>query len=233
MAIIYPRFDQSSSGGSDDQDGLLRLQHIDRTLDESSYNPISQKATTIRTVTRWAKLLCNTIDSLSDENKYLDRVFSKNNCNEDFIQRNIHRVTKTTETNDTVTPTTTETIPYIKGISEDISRILQPLNIRVAHKPITTLRQLLTNVKDTNEPRNRLGAVYKNNCSDCCASFNGETGRNLISRLTEHKRATREGDVNNHIAEHHRLTNHTNDCARPNPQYKLPSGLTLESWFIN
>ena len=73
---------------------------------------------------RWAKLLCNTIDSLSDENKYLDRVFSKNNCNEDFIQRNIHRVTKTTETNYTVTPTTTETIPYIKGISEDISRIL-------------------------------------------------------------------------------------------------------------
>ena len=165
--------------------------------------------------------------------KFLDRVFSKNNCNEDFIQRNIHRVTKTTETNYTLTPTTTETIPYIKGISEDISRILQPLNICVAHKPITTLRQLLTNVKDTNEPRNRLGAVYKNNCSDCCASFNGETGRNLTSRLTEHKRATREGDVNNHIAEHHRLTNHTNDCARPNPQYKLPSGLTLESWFTN
>ena len=46
------------------------------------------------------------------------------------------------------TPTTTATIPYIKGISENISRILQPFNIRVAHKPITTLRQLLTNVKD-------------------------------------------------------------------------------------
>ena len=31
----------------------------------------------------------------------------------------------------------------------------------------------------------------------------GETGRNLSTRLTEHKRATRNGDVNNHIAEHH------------------------------
>ena len=76
---------------------------------------------------------------------------------------------------------------------------------------ITTLRQLLTNVKVKDEPRNRQGAVYKISCSDCHASYIGETGRNLTTRLTEHKRATRKGDVNNHIAEHHRLTNHTID----------------------
>ena len=121
--------------------------HTDRLLDESSYNPTSHKATTIRTLTRRAQLVCNTTDSLSDENKYLNRVFSKNNYNEDFIQRNTHRPTTTTEANDNATPTTTATIPYIKGISENISRILQPFNIRVAHKPITKLRQLLTNIK--------------------------------------------------------------------------------------
>ena len=42
----------------------------DRLLDESSYNPTSHKATTIRTFTRRAQLVCNTTDSLSDENKY-------------------------------------------------------------------------------------------------------------------------------------------------------------------
>ena len=36
-------------------------------------------------------------------------------------------------------------VPYIKGTSETISRILQSYNIRVAHKPTTMLRQLLTN----------------------------------------------------------------------------------------
>ena len=36
-------------------------------------------------------------------------------------------------------------------------------------------------------------------CSDCQAPYIGETGRNLRRRLTEHKRATRNGDVNNHI----------------------------------
>ena len=122
----------------------------------SSYNLTLHKAITIRTLTRRAQLVCNTTDSLSDENKYLDRVFSKNNYNEDFIQLNTHRpTTTTTEANHNTTLTTTVTIPYIKGISKNISGILQPFNIRVAHKPITTLRQLLTNVKDKDEPRNR------------------------------------------------------------------------------
>ena len=73
--------------------------HTDRLLDESSYNPTSHKATTIKTLTRRAQLVCNTPDSLSDENKYLDRVFDKNNYNTDFIRRNTHRATDTTETN--------------------------------------------------------------------------------------------------------------------------------------
>ena len=40
------------------------------------------------------------------------------------------------------------TLPYIRGNSETIARILQPYNIRAARKPITTLRRLLTNVQD-------------------------------------------------------------------------------------
>ena len=90
-------------------------------------------------------------------------------------------------TNTNATPVTTATIPYIKGTSETIARILQPYNIRVAHKPITTLRQLLTNVKDKDEPSDRRGAVYKIKCCDCQATYIGETGRNLNVRLTEHK----------------------------------------------
>ena len=109
------------------------------------------------------------------------------------------------------TPVTAVTIPYIKGTSETISWILQPYNICVAHKPATMLRQLLTNVKDKDTPNNRQGAVYKIKCSDCQASYIGETGRNLNRRLMEHKQATKTGDANNHIAVHHQLTNHNID----------------------
>ena len=63
--------------------------HTDRLIDESSYNPISHKAPTIRKLTRRAQLVCDTPDSLSDENKYLERVFIKNDYDADFIRRNI------------------------------------------------------------------------------------------------------------------------------------------------
>ena len=171
-----------------------------------------------------------------DENKFFERVFHKNNCNADVIGRNIYRPTKADATNRNPTPVTKVTIPYFKGTSEIISRILQPYNICVAHKPTTTLRRLLTNVKDWDEPNNREGAVYKIKCSDCRASYIGETGRNLNTRLTEHKRATRNGDVNNHIAVHHQLTNHNIDwdtaqCLTYSTNYF--QRLTLESWYTN
>ena len=145
--------------------------------------------------------LRHSTDSLTDETNYLNNVFSKNNYNADFIRRNTYKPGEHNETNANPTPVTT--IPYIKGTSETIARILQPYNIRVAHKPITTLRQLLINVKDKDEPNDRQGAVYKIKCCDCQATYIGETGRNLNKRLTEHKQATRNGDLNNNIAEHH------------------------------
>jgi len=113
--------------------------------------------------------------------------------------------------NTNATPVTTATIPYIKGTSETIARILQPYNIRFPHKSITTLRQQLTNAKDKDEPNDRQGAVYKIKCCDCQATYIGENGRNSNIQLTEHKRATKNGAINNHIAEHHLKTNHRID----------------------
>ena len=123
-----------------------------------------------------------------------------------------------------------------------ISQILQPYNIRVAHKPATTLWYLLTNVKDREEPNNRQGAVYKIKCSNCQASYIGETGRNLNTRLTEHKRTTRNGDASNHIA----VLSSTDKpqhwlglCSVLNLQYSLfstetkPTNKLLTDWLNN
>ena len=68
------------------------------------------------------------------------------------------------------------------------------------------------------------------------ASYIGKTGRNLNTRPTEHKRATRNGDANNHIALHHQLTNHNIDwdsaqCLTYSTNYF--QRLTLESWYTN
>ena len=96
------------------------------------------------------------------------RVFGKNNYNTDFVRRNTHsNIDSNSQTNSG--PVTTATIPYIRGTSETIARILKPYDIRVAHKPITTLRRLLTNVKDKDKPEDRQGEVYKIKCCDCQA----------------------------------------------------------------
>ena len=57
-------------------------------------------------------------------------------------------------------------------------------------------------------------------------------------RLTEHKRATKNGDKTNHIAEHHRQTKHNNDwesaeCITYCTNYKQRITCTLESWYTN
>ena len=92
------------------------------------------------------------------------------------------------------------------------------------------------NVKDKEETSNRLGAVYKIKCCDCQATHIGKTSRNLNVRLTEHKQATRNGDIHNHIAEHHLKTNHRIDwdsaeCVAYSTDYY--QRITLESWFTN
>ena len=73
-----------------------------------------------------------------------------------------------------------------------------------------------TYVKEKDKSEDKQGAIYKIKCCDCQATYIGETGRNLSTRLTEHKRATRNGDVNNHIAEHHLQTKHQIDLSRRN-----------------
>ena len=132
--------------------------HTHRLLDQYSYNPTSHKATTIRTLTRRAQLVCDSLDSLQDETDYLNNVFSKNNYNTDTdVRRKTHSNTDSnTQTNSG--PVTTATLPYIRGTSETIARILQPYNIRVAHKPITTLRRLLTKCQGQRQTGGQTGS---------------------------------------------------------------------------
>ena len=67
-----------------------------------------------------------------------------------------------------------------------------------------------------------------------------ETVLTLLAKVknnnTEHKRATRNGDVKNHIAEHHLQTEHQIDwdsatCITYSTDYY--QRLALESWFTN
>ena len=79
---------------------------------------------------RRAQLICDSPNALRNENDYLQRVFHKNNYKPDFVKLDTYKNNEFNETNNLTT--VTATIPYIKGTSEIISRILRPYNIRVA-----------------------------------------------------------------------------------------------------
>eukprot|EP00061_Rhincodon_typus_P000785 g12744.t1 len=64
-------------------------------------------------------------------------------------------------------PTHFITLPYIKSTSELTTRLRRPLGIRVAHKPTSTLRQLLTRTKDPLPTMDRTNVIYKIPCKDC------------------------------------------------------------------
>ena len=198
-----------------------------------SYNPTSHKAITVQTLKRRAQIACNSHHSLTDETKHLNIVSIKNNYSTDFIDCNTYIRPKDSSN---TSYTTTATIPYIQGTSQTTARILQPYNIRVAHKPMFTLGGFLTNFKGKDEPEDKPGAVYKIKCSDCRATYVGDTGRNLITRLNKHKRATEKGELNNIIAEQHLKTSHIIDW--DSAMYLIYSTdcyqqITLESWFTN
>ena len=65
--------------------------HTDRLLDQSSYNPTSHRATTVRTLTRHAQIICDSTDSLRDENEHLRQIFHKNDYSDEFIDTNKYK----------------------------------------------------------------------------------------------------------------------------------------------
>ena len=89
----------------------------------------------------------------------------------------------------------TVTIPYIRGTSESIRRILSKENIRVAFRSRTTVRSILTNVRPRISQHDKKGVVYCIPCQDCDKVYVGETGRTLNIRQKEHKRHLFNGNT--------------------------------------
>ena len=71
--------------------------------------------------------------------------------------------------------TTYISLPYVKGLSEPIARVLKQHNIKTGHKS-RTLRDHLMQVKDKVPSEMKKGTVYQIRC-ECGDSYIGESGR--------------------------------------------------------
>ncbi|BHF75083.1 hypothetical protein SprV_0501817800 [Sparganum proliferum] len=106
-------------------------------------------------------------------------------------------------------PTIWRMIPYIDGVSEEVSRILGPLRIGIAHRPESTIRHPVMRPKAP-LPRGEITNVnYRIQCNSCEVNYIGETGKRLQTRIGEHKMAVKRVDHLSLVAEHCAHSEHT------------------------
>ena len=82
------------------------------------------------------------------------------------------------------------TLPYIKGTTERVQRILRAHNISSTVKPHTNLRNMLVHTKDKLDIKDKVDVVYEIPCESCTKTYVGETCRKFETRRDEHKKET-------------------------------------------
>ena len=96
-------------------------------------------------------------------------------------------------------------LPYIKGVTEEVRRIMKSYGCNSYIKPNNTLRQLLCKPKDPNKKEETAGVIYRIDCGgnkdeECDSFYVGETGRTLKARASEHRRpSTKSSEVSQHL----------------------------------
>ena len=208
--------------------------HTDQYLNFQSHHPVAHKRSVVRTLMSRAESLSSSAVSRVQEEKHVMEALQKNGYPKGFIKKQTcPRGDETSQCDETCT---TLTLPYIKGLSESIRRILSPLSIRVMFRPFTTLRQMLVHPKDPVPVSKRKGVVYSIPCAECPRTYIGQTGRSLDLRLQEHRRALKNGDVTaSAVAEHVFTAGHQVDLSKASVIDYHPHTQTrclLESWHI-
>ena len=123
-------------------------------------------------------------------------------------------------------------LPYIKGL-ENVKPFAKQLNTEIAFKYTSTVKNIL--VKNNFTKQEEAG-VYSIPCKDCPLVYIGETGRNVETRLKEHKYAFRNCNMENAVFHHAYQNNHCIDWNASKLMYKCNNYVKrkiIESVYID
>ena len=128
-------------------------------------------------------------------------------------------------------------LPYVKGTTEPIKRVLNNYNIKVALKPHQTIGSLFPKAKDPVPKDQASGVIYSIPCKDCEKLYIGETKRKFSTRLREHQKAVEQKHPKKSaLAQHCLQSGHTiswdsSSILRTSPSWRNQH--LLEAWEIN
>ncbi|BHF82906.1 hypothetical protein SprV_0802604500 [Sparganum proliferum] len=129
-----------------------------QVLNFNSNHPISHKRTCVRTLYRRVETHCSEPEDKVAESQYLRRDFRENGYPRNFVNRCMR---KRDERQNRADPKFWRAIPYIKNVSEAVSRLLAPLGVGFAHRPEATIKRQVMRPKDPLPRQETSGVVYR------------------------------------------------------------------------
>ena len=169
--------------------------HTDKYLDYNSLHPSQHKRTVVNTLLHRAQVIPSTNAERSKERRHVIKVLRDSNYALSFIRScmSYHNSLRrdSTSTNVSSSASTSSTslfvvLPYVRGVSERISRVLRNNGVKVSYRPFHVLRTCFPRPKDKPSALQCRG-VNKVSCVDCNVVYYGQTDRPLETRLNEHK----------------------------------------------
>ena len=143
------------------------------TLTSNDTTTPQHKYLVVRTLMDRAKNIPSTEEEAIRETKRVAEALTANNYPANFIYNGRQR-NRQQELNDT-NQRGMVVLPYAKRFSERIVRVLRGFNIKVAHKPIRTISNILKKPKDKIQREASRGIVYKIKCKDCDCVYISQT----------------------------------------------------------
>ena len=217
------------SNGKIEDDIYRKLTHTDKYSHHDSHHPLQHKLSVLSTLLDRAEKMPSSNKGKRRERKHVLRVLRDNGYPFTFIRsydhkRKRHHTDKTnanvhipcTGVNNRGNPadcvaSSCVTLPYVKGVTGKVSKVLRRENIKVRYKPTTTLSQQFTKPKDKSPPEQTNGVVYKICCYNCDFVYYGQTDRALKTRIKEHEIAVSHFDQYSKIAKHAEQYDHQID----------------------
>ena len=183
--------------------------NTDHYLDFKSHHHPQHKHSVVRTLTDRAKNIPSSKEEASRKTRRVAKALAANNYLANFIhndcQLNRRQEMNSTDQRGFVI------LPYAKGFSEKVTNVLRSFSVKVAHKPIHTISNILKKPKDKIWKEAARGIVYKIRCKDCDSVYVGQTSRALKTRVKEHAKAIATLDEKPFLAKHNTLHSHEID----------------------
>ena len=98
-------------------------------------------------------------------------------------------------------------IPYIKGLSDNIKRILKGVKLNSLYTILKKLDCIIKRGKDLLDTMKQTQLVYKIECGQCVAVYIGQTKRHVSTRIKEHQR-----DITKDVSNHSVISKHRVSC---------------------